>query len=67
VLLFRLGQKFGADPSLTKGLLETAKALELQVVGVSFHVGSGQAGRRLWLILNLGDQHDYFLGQPRRA
>lgn len=46
MLLFRLGQKFGADPSLTKGLLETAQALELQVVGVSFHVGSGQAGRQ---------------------
>ena len=37
----KLGTKFGASPSIAKDLLTLAKSLELQVVGVSFHVGSG--------------------------
>ncbi|XP_071117517.1 ornithine decarboxylase-like isoform X1 [Haliotis cracherodii] len=36
-----LGMKFGCHPAKAKQLLETAKELELNVVGVSFHVGSG--------------------------
>lgn len=36
-----LGIKFGVLPEDTGALLATAKALELNVVGVSFHVGSG--------------------------
>ncbi len=39
--LCRLSLKFGASLDSTKGLLELAKELELNVVGVSFHVGSG--------------------------
>jgi len=35
------GVKFGADLTAVSGLLETALSLCLQVVGVSFHVGSG--------------------------
>jgi len=35
------GVKFGADISDVPALLETAKSLSLNVVGVSFHVGSG--------------------------
>jgi len=35
------GVKFGAHPNVTLSLLETAKELGLEVVGVSFHVGSG--------------------------
>ena len=39
--LCRLSLKFGASLDATQGLLELAKELELNVVGVSFHVGSG--------------------------
>ena len=37
----RLSLKFGASLDSTKGLLKLAKALSLNVTGVSFHVGSG--------------------------
>jgi len=36
-----LGIKFGAAPSDSLALLQSAKALNVNVVGVSFHVGSG--------------------------
>lgn len=39
--LCRLSQKFGAALDSTADLLELAKKLELNVVGVAFHVGSG--------------------------
>ena len=39
--LCRLSLKFGASLDSTKSLLELAKELGLNVVGVSFHVGSG--------------------------
>nr|ADE10032.1 unknown [Tremella fuciformis] len=39
--LCRLGLKYGAPLSTCPGLLATAKQLGLNVVGVSFHVGSG--------------------------
>lgn len=37
----RLSVKFGVPVKACRGLLERAKALGLDVVGVSFHVGSG--------------------------
>lgn len=37
----RLSIKFGAQLKACRGLLERAKELGLDVVGVSFHVGSG--------------------------
>lgn len=37
----QLGNKFGAELEDIMGLLETAKELCLNVVGISFHVGSG--------------------------
>jgi ornithine decarboxylase len=37
----RFGCKFGIDPGDARRLLEIAKTLSLNVVGVSFHVGSG--------------------------
>lgn len=37
----KLGSKFGAPSHMTASLLDTAKQLDLNVVGVSFHVGSG--------------------------
>lgn len=37
----RLSVKFGAPIKACRGLLERAKELGLDVVGVSFHVGSG--------------------------
>jgi ornithine decarboxylase len=37
----QLGVKFGADVSTAKHLLERAKELGLNVMGISFHVGSG--------------------------
>ncbi|MCJ1473081.1 hypothetical protein MMC13_001731 [Lambiella insularis] len=39
--LCRLSQKFGASLNSTSALLELARSLGLNVVGVSFHVGSG--------------------------
>lgn len=39
--LCRLSQKFGASLDCTEDLLQLAKDLSLNVVGVSFHVGSG--------------------------
>lgn len=39
--LCKFGIKFGACPTQCRKLLETAKTLSLNVVGVSFHVGSG--------------------------
>ncbi|KAI9046561.1 hypothetical protein LZ554_009306 [Drepanopeziza brunnea f. sp. 'monogermtubi'] len=39
--LCRLSLKFGAAMDTTDGLLALAKELQLNVVGVSFHVGSG--------------------------
>lgn len=39
--LCRLSAKFGASLANTQGLLELAKELNLDVIGVSFHVGSG--------------------------
>lgn len=39
--LCRLSLKFGASLDSTDGLLALARELELDVVGVSFHVGSG--------------------------
>ncbi|KAI8138867.1 ornithine decarboxylase [Fennellomyces sp. T-0311] len=39
--LCQLGLKFGAPLDTVEHLLQTAKDLELNVVGVSFHVGSG--------------------------
>ncbi|PGH10361.1 ornithine decarboxylase [Blastomyces parvus] len=39
--LCRLSMKFGASLSIARSLLELAKELKLNVVGVSFHVGSG--------------------------
>ncbi|EAS30032.3 ornithine decarboxylase [Coccidioides immitis RS] len=39
--LCRLSMKFGASLTVTRSLLELAKDLGLNVVGVSFHVGSG--------------------------
>lgn len=39
--LCQLGLKFGAPMHSVESLLQTAKDLELNVIGVSFHVGSG--------------------------
>lgn len=39
--LCRLSLKFGASLDCTEDLLRLAKGLELNVVGISFHVGSG--------------------------
>lgn len=39
--LCRLGLKFGAPLSEVRGLLRKARALDINVVGVSFHCGSG--------------------------
>lgn len=40
--MYILGKKFGADPKTEAGtLLEKAKSLGLNVIGVAFHIGSG--------------------------
>ncbi|KAF2474550.1 ornithine decarboxylase [Lindgomyces ingoldianus] len=47
--LCRLSQKFGAALESTVELLELAKKLELNVVGVAFHVGSGASDPKAFL------------------
>lgn len=47
--LCRLSQKFGASLDTTSELLETAKALDLNVVGVAFHVGSGASDPKAFI------------------
>lgn len=47
--LCRLSLKFGATMEMTDGLLQTARDLGLNVVGVSFHVGSGASDPRAFL------------------
>lgn len=37
----KLGTKYGCPPKEAADLLEHAKTLQLNVIGVSFHVGSG--------------------------
>ncbi|KAF2419036.1 ornithine decarboxylase [Tothia fuscella] len=45
----RLSLKFGAALDSTRELLEAAKNLELNVVGVAFHVGSGASDPKAFL------------------
>jgi ornithine decarboxylase len=47
--LCRLSLKFGASLDCTQSLLELAKQLDLNVVGVSFHVGSGASDPNAFL------------------
>lgn len=47
--LCRLSQKFGASLDSTNELLELAKKLGLNVVGVAFHVGSGASDPKAFL------------------
>ena len=47
--LCRLSLKFGAALDVTQGLLELAKKLGLNVVGVAFHVGSGASDPNAFL------------------
>jgi ornithine decarboxylase len=44
-----LSLKFGASLDSTRNLLETAKALDLNVVGVAFHIGSGASDPQAFL------------------
>lgn len=41
---FKFSEKFGASPDQVPVLLREAKALDLNVIGVSFHVGSANDG-----------------------
>ena len=47
--LCRLSLKFGASLDCTQSLLELAKELDLNVVGVSFHIGSGARDPKAFL------------------
>jgi ornithine decarboxylase len=47
--LCRLSLKFGASLDATRELLELAQKLELNVVGVAFHVGSGASDPKAFL------------------
>ncbi|XP_063448002.1 ornithine decarboxylase-like [Mytilus trossulus] len=40
-VIYHLGKKFGCHPSTALKLLQFAKKLELNVIGISFHIGSG--------------------------
>lgn len=57
--LCRLSQKFGASMDSTDGLLSLARQLDLKVVGVSFHVGSG-ASDPLAFLKAVRDAHTVF-------
>lgn len=62
--IFRLGLKFGAQMERVPHLLQTAKDLGVNVVGCSFHVGSGcsdanayrEAIRNARYVIDLGDK-----------
>ena len=45
----RLSLKFGAAMGSTQGLLDLAKKLDLNVTGISFHVGSGATDPQVFL------------------
>ncbi|KAI7944183.1 hypothetical protein MJO28_011711 [Puccinia striiformis f. sp. tritici] len=47
--LCRLGEKFGAPLENVKNLLERAKELGVNVIGVAFHVGSGCSNPDLYI------------------
>lgn len=47
--LCRLSQKFGASLDATAELLELARQLDLNVVGVAFHVGSGASDPKAFI------------------
>jgi ornithine decarboxylase len=47
--LCRLSMKFGASLDVARPLLDLAKKLELKIVGVSFHVGSGAEDPKAYL------------------
>lgn len=57
--LCRLSLKFGASMDMTEGLLDTARDLGLNVVGVSFHVGSGASDPTAFLKA-VQDAHSVF-------
>ncbi|KAH8820049.1 putative ornithine decarboxylase [Xylogone sp. PMI_703] len=65
--LCRLSLKFGASLDSTNELLALAKELELNVVGVSFHVGSGASDPAAFLravqdarsVFNQAEQHGF--------
>lgn len=58
--LCRLSVKFGASLDCTQGLLQLAKDLELNVVGVSFHVGSGASDPKSF-VKAVQDSHRVFI------
>lgn len=55
----RLSMKFGAPMDTTEGLLALARRLDLNVVGVSFHVGSG-ASDPMAFLKAIQDSHAVF-------
>ena len=65
--LCRLGLKYGAPLDTCPGLLSLARSLNLQVIGVSFHVGSGckdpnQFRDAVWRakrVFEMGDRQGY--------
>jgi ornithine decarboxylase len=67
--LCRLSLKFGAAMNTTDGLLALAKELDLNVVGVSFHVGSGASDPNAFLkavqdaslVFNQAQKHGFHL------
>ncbi|SCV74950.1 BQ2448_7979 [Microbotryum intermedium] len=68
--LCRLGLKFGAPLSEVRGLLKKAKELDINVVGISFHCGSGckdpelfgDAIRRARWAFDVGAEHAFNFG-----
>ena len=69
--LCKLSNKFGCDVTTASQLLQLAKELSLEVVGVSFHVGSGcmdgevfrNAIRDSRLVFNAALDHGYRFGR----
>jgi len=65
--VMRFGSKFGAPPSSWISLLKLARDLGLNVIGISFHVGSGcmspvaftEALRRARSVFDLGEKYGF--------
>ncbi|KAI8146606.1 pyridoxal-dependent decarboxylase [Fennellomyces sp. T-0311] len=59
----KLGRKYGASASAISHLLHVAKELELNVVGVSFHVGSGCSDENAFYDAVVGARHVFDQGE----
>ncbi|XP_023022459.2 ornithine decarboxylase 2 isoform X1 [Leptinotarsa decemlineata] len=59
-----LGQKYGADPEQeSERLLSLAKSLDLNVIGIAFHIGSGCSNYAIYLEALAAARHVFDIGK----